>query len=210
MKKFILGLICGIALTATTAVYASESIQAYLFPAKIEINGQSKELSNEYKVLNYNGHAYVPIRFIGESLGLGVVYTDSLEPGKVISIMNEPTDVDETTKKIWQIQYQLKIEQDQASVKRLLGEPTVVSTDQKQELVWRYDISAKSNYKFMDLGQGYNIDISALEKGDLGAQLFINWSEVERIMLIDLGYKQKSWIYHYFLSPDNSGINLME
>ncbi|NOU62573.1 hypothetical protein GC096_00755 [Paenibacillus sp. LMG 31461] len=210
MKKFILGLICGIALTATTAVYASESIQAYLFPVKIEINGQSKELPSEYKVLNYNGHAYVPIRFIGESLGLGVRYINSLESGKVISIMNEPTDVDETTKKIWKIQYQLKILQDQAFVKELLGDPTLVSTDQKQELVWRYDISAKSNYKFMDLGQGYNIDFNALEKGDLGAQLFISWSEEGRIMLIDLGYKQKKWIYHYYLSPDNSGINLME
>jgi hypothetical protein len=186
------------------------AIQAYLFPAKIEINGQSKELPSEYKVLNYNGHAYVPIRFIGESLGLGVRYTNSIESGKVISIMNEPTDVDETTKKIWQIQYHLKIGQDQASVKGFLGEPTVVTTDQKQELVWRYDISAKSNYKFMDSGQGYNIDFNALEKGDLGAQLFINWSNEGRIMLIDLGYKQKSWIYQYYLSPDNSGINLME
>ncbi|SED10877.1 hypothetical protein [Paenibacillus sp. GP183] len=41
MKKFLIGLTCGIALTATTAVYASDTIQAYLFPAKIEINGQS-------------------------------------------------------------------------------------------------------------------------------------------------------------------------
>jgi hypothetical protein len=96
MKKFLLGLTCGITLTATTAVYASDSIQAYLFPAKIEINGQSKEL------------------------------------------------------------------------------------------VWRYDISAKSNYKFMDSGQGYNIDFNALEKVDLGAQLFISWSDEGRIMLIDL------------------------
>jgi hypothetical protein len=55
------------------------AIQAYLFPAKIEINGQSKELPSEYKVLNYNGHAYVPIRFIGVSLVLGVRYTNCIE-----------------------------------------------------------------------------------------------------------------------------------
>jgi hypothetical protein len=102
----------------------------------------------------------------------------------------------------------LKIGQDQVSIKGLLGEPTVVSTNQKQELVWRYDISAKSNYKFMDTGGGY--DFNALEKGDLGAQLFISWSNEGRIMLIDLEYKEKSWIYQYYLSPDNSAIHLME
>jgi hypothetical protein len=49
-----------------------------------------------------------------------------------------------------------------------------------------------------------------LEKGELGAQLFISWSNEGRIMLNDLGYKQKSWVYQYYLSPDISGINLME
>jgi hypothetical protein len=44
----------------------------------------------------YNGHAYVPIRFIGESLGLGVRYIDR---DQVISIMNEPAHADETAKR---------------------------------------------------------------------------------------------------------------
>lgn len=74
LKKFILGLVCGIGLTATTAVYASETIQAYLFPVRYEINGQDKELDSEYVTLNYNGYAYVPVRFIAESMGASVGY----------------------------------------------------------------------------------------------------------------------------------------
>ncbi|MBD0381807.1 DUF4309 domain-containing protein [Paenibacillus sedimenti] len=74
MKRFILGLICGIGLTATTAVYASDTIQAYLFKANYTINGESKALGEEYTTLNVNGHAYVPIRWIAESMGKIVNY----------------------------------------------------------------------------------------------------------------------------------------
>ncbi|MCY9696084.1 stalk domain-containing protein [Paenibacillus alginolyticus] len=79
MKKFVLGLICGIGLTATTAVYAADTIQAYLFPAKFVFNGQDKELNSEYTTLNYNGHAYVPIRFVAENMGATVGYDDELK-----------------------------------------------------------------------------------------------------------------------------------
>jgi hypothetical protein len=79
LKKFVLGLMCGIGLTATTAVYAADTIQAYLFPAKFVFNGQDKELDSEYTTLNYNGHAYVPIRFIAENMGATVGYDDELK-----------------------------------------------------------------------------------------------------------------------------------
>ncbi|MNI10803.1 hypothetical protein D3C73_639290 [compost metagenome] len=79
LKKFLLGLTCGIAFTATTAVYASETINTYLFPVKYVFNGQSKELDNEYTTLNYNGHAYVPIRFVAENMGSIVGYDESTQ-----------------------------------------------------------------------------------------------------------------------------------
>ncbi|NRF89844.1 hypothetical protein HQN89_02165 [Paenibacillus frigoriresistens] len=88
MKKFLLGLTCGIALTATTAVYASETINAYLFPVKYVFNGQSKELDKEYTTLNYNGHAYVPIRFVTENLGSIVEYDENTQTIKI----NDNTD----------------------------------------------------------------------------------------------------------------------
>ena len=71
-------------MTASTAAYASDAIQAYLFPAKFEFNGLSKPLdTNEYVVLNHNGHAYVPVRFVAESMGKIVKYEDDT---KIISI----------------------------------------------------------------------------------------------------------------------------
>jgi hypothetical protein len=205
LKKFVLGLICGICLTAATTVYASDTIQAYLFPTKFEINGQSKELDSEYKVLNYNGHTYVPIRFVAECLDIGIKYSSM---DNVISIMNEPTHVDEYAKKVWQIQYKLKVGQDQNHVKSILGEPsTNIIDDKKQEEWWRYDISAKPNYKF-NQGQKHDIDINGLENGDLDAQLYINWSKDKKIQLIALGYTQgqdkKRRIYLNYVLPDGS------
>ncbi len=77
MKKFIIGLVLGIILTASTAAYASDTIQAYLFPAKYVINGEEKSIGEEYASFNYNGHTYVPIRYIAENLGAAVVYDDA-------------------------------------------------------------------------------------------------------------------------------------
>jgi hypothetical protein len=85
MKKFFLGLICGVSLAATTAVYASETIQTYLFSVRYEFNGQTKELDSEYTTLNYNGHAYVPIRFLAENTGATVEYDDAT---KTIYVVN--------------------------------------------------------------------------------------------------------------------------
>jgi hypothetical protein len=201
MKKFFLGLTCGIALTATTAASASDTIQAYLFPAKIEINGQSKELPSEYKVLNYNGHAYVPIRFIGESLGLGVRY---IERDNVISIMNQPTNVDEVTKKVWLIQYRLNVGNEQKYVKELLGQPSAERTnDDKQQAVWRYDISPIDSYQY----NGLNIDLKGIEQGKVGAQLIVNWSNEGKVNKIELWYKDtKSGLIvtHYVYSDGSS------
>ena len=212
MKNFILGLICGAVLFSSSVIYASDSIQALLWPVKLEINGKIQQLENDFVVLNYKNHAYVPVRFVAESLGLGVRYMskDNIRyDDHVISIMSEPI-TDETANKIWKIQYHLNIGRDQAYVKRLIGEPTIISTDEQQVVQWRYDISTKSDYKFIDSGQG-NIDFYGLEGGDLGAQLFIKWSNHRKIMQISLGYKQQSWIYQYYVRSDGaSGIVLLE
>ncbi|WP_179233088.1 DUF4309 domain-containing protein [Paenibacillus rigui] len=75
MKKFLLGLLCGTALTtATAAAYSSDTVQAYLFPAKYVIDGQPQSLDKDYATLNYEGHAYVPARWVAESLGRLVKY----------------------------------------------------------------------------------------------------------------------------------------
>ncbi|MBD0384893.1 stalk domain-containing protein [Paenibacillus sedimenti] len=96
MKKFILGLTCGVALTATTAVYAADTIQAYLFPAKFVINGENK-IAQGYETLNYDGHAYVPVRFIAESMGSKVAYDDA---SKTITVDNGFNIIDPNNREI--------------------------------------------------------------------------------------------------------------
>jgi hypothetical protein len=203
LKKFILGLTCGIILTASTAVYASDTIQAYLFPVTIEFNGHDKKLDSEYKVLNYNGHAYVPVRFVAESLGVGVRYINSIELGKVISIMDKPTNVDETTKKVWEIQYRLNLGHDEKYVKELLGQPAAERTnDDNQQAAWRYDISPAVGYQY----GGLNIDVKGLEQGKIGAQLIVYWSKAGRVDKIELWYihtKSGKIVTHY-VYPDGS------
>src|SRR5690606_33404769 len=46
--------------------------------ATIVFNGVTKEMDNtEYVVLNHQGHAYVPIRFVAENMGALVKYEES-------------------------------------------------------------------------------------------------------------------------------------
>jgi hypothetical protein len=74
MKKFILGLSCGLLLAGSSVAFASDTIQALLFPASFEINGSRVELNSDYQILNVEGHAYVPIRFVAENLGATIEY----------------------------------------------------------------------------------------------------------------------------------------
>lgn len=94
MKKFILGLACGIGLTAATGVYASDTVQTYLFPAKFVIHGETKSTAG-YQTLNYEGHAYVPVRFIAENMGNKVAYDEAtqtivVDDGFTIFDINNP------------------------------------------------------------------------------------------------------------------------
>lgn len=79
LKKFILGLTCGLLIAGSSVAFASNSIQALLFPASFEINGSEVPLSSEYKVINVDGHAYVPIRFVAENLGATIGYDAELQ-----------------------------------------------------------------------------------------------------------------------------------
>lgn len=76
MKKYVIGFAVGAIVSASTVAYAGNTIQAVLFPAKYQVNGESKTLPGDYNTLNVDGHAYVPIRFAAESLGAVVAYED--------------------------------------------------------------------------------------------------------------------------------------
>ncbi|GAA3401234.1 hypothetical protein ACFFNY_14510 [Paenibacillus hodogayensis] len=75
MKKFVIGFICGAAVAASTAVAASDAIQAHLFPSEVFIRSgettiQPIEVDGENPVINYNGKAYIPLRTFAEAFGL--------------------------------------------------------------------------------------------------------------------------------------------
>jgi hypothetical protein len=80
MKKYLIGFLFGIAVSISSVVYASDSIQAVLYQANLIINGQAKNPeASGYHMLNYEGHAYVPLRYVAEQMNTAVSYDDSTQ-----------------------------------------------------------------------------------------------------------------------------------
>ncbi|NRF95567.1 hypothetical protein HQN89_32535 [Paenibacillus frigoriresistens] len=73
MRKFFQGLLIGVGLTASTAVFASNTIQATLFPTilNFHVNGKLTPIdgAGDNGVLNYNNKAYIPLRLFSENIG---------------------------------------------------------------------------------------------------------------------------------------------
>jgi hypothetical protein len=203
MKKFILGLLCGAMLAASATVYASDEIRALLFPVKFQFNGESRETGSRFAVLNYEGHTYVPVRFMADNLGAGASYD---KVTGTISVVSEPKGASDAEKKVWSVMYQLERGMSPKDAKQVLGDPSFLTyIDSSRQQVWRYDIGAKSGYQY----GGLNTDTSGLQKGDLDAQLFINWSANGQIDRYDLWYVKKAAdgsrkIYTYIVYPDGS------
>ncbi|WP_426446479.1 stalk domain-containing protein [Paenibacillus sp. S-38] len=83
MKRGIAGLALCTALSAGTAASASDAVQAVLFDVTYKFGGKQAQLGGEYVSLNYNGHAYVPIRFVAEQAGLKVEFDEQSKTVKV-------------------------------------------------------------------------------------------------------------------------------
>ncbi|CAG7653585.1 stalk domain-containing protein [Paenibacillus allorhizosphaerae] len=203
MKKFILGLLCGAVLAASTTIFAADEIRAMLFPVKFQFNGESRDTGSRFAVLNYEGHTYVPVRFMTENLGAGVSYD---KDSGTISVVTEPKDASEAERKVWAVMYRLERGMNQKEVKQALGDPSFLTLiDSSRQQVWRYDIGAKTGYQF----GGLNSDTAGLKKGDLEAQLFINWTAGGQIDRYDLWYVKKAadgsrQIYTHIVYPDGS------
>ena len=56
------------------ATAGTSYVSTVLYPGVISINGQIKEVSEDYGILNYNDRVYVPIRYISEQLGAEISY----------------------------------------------------------------------------------------------------------------------------------------
>ncbi|MGK9250230.1 stalk domain-containing protein [Paenibacillus humicus] len=82
MKKFVMGLFCGAVLSMSTVAFASDSIQAILFPSKItfQVKGNQAVLdTSENSVLNYNDKTYIPLRAFAEAMGANVDFVAESE-----------------------------------------------------------------------------------------------------------------------------------
>jgi hypothetical protein len=78
MKKFMIGIVCGVFLSFSSVVAASEAIQAILFPSKVifHVNNSEKQLdgAKDDPILSYNNKAYIPLRTFAEAMGATVAY----------------------------------------------------------------------------------------------------------------------------------------
>lgn len=90
LRKYIIGFICGVALSISTVVFAANTIQAYLFPSRVlfHMNDTVKEIdgSGDNAVINYNNKAYIPLRAFTDAMGATVTFTPS---SSVTSYLNK-------------------------------------------------------------------------------------------------------------------------
>lgn len=72
-KQFISGIIVGgVLLSGGNALANNASLPSITNWVKYKINGEEKQLPSGYTTLRYEGHTYVPTRFIAEELGAEV------------------------------------------------------------------------------------------------------------------------------------------
>lgn len=202
MKKFMLGLLCGIGLAISTAAAASDEVRAVLFPVTFEFDGKAQELDARYQVLNYEGNTYVPIRFVAENLGAGASYDPQ---ARKVSIVKQPETTDESKLTCWLVKYRLERGMESKDVKRWFGDPSFVTRiEPASQQVWRYDVGAKQGYQH----GGLSTDTEGLKKGDLAAQLFLTWNASGQLERYDLWYMAEQngekRIFSYIVYPDGS------
>ena len=97
-KQFIAGVVVGGVLLSGGNVLANNaSLPSITNWVKYKIDGEYKSLPSGYTTLNYEGHTYVPTRFIAEQLGADVEWDDQT---KTVTIEKpEVTTGDENSNK---------------------------------------------------------------------------------------------------------------
>ncbi len=93
MKKFILGTITGAAIASTVAIAATYTAAPATF--KVLVNG--KEFTSDPPAMVINDRTYLPLRAIGDALGVPVDWNDELKQAEVGNVAN--TDPNTSTVK---------------------------------------------------------------------------------------------------------------
>lgn len=95
MKKFIIGIIVGIIIATTTSAYADSVKQFILTKVSYPLIVKGKVYdSASLPLLNFNGNTYVPLKAVGDLLGVTVNWNEKLNRVEI----GHPVTVNETTK----------------------------------------------------------------------------------------------------------------
>jgi hypothetical protein len=102
VKKFVIGVFCGLLCSIPTITFANEFIQAVLFPSKIsfQINNEKVDLNQqENEVLNYKNKAYIPLRSFSEAMGATVDFVSATNQGDGMNEIN----ITQVSPTIWEL-----------------------------------------------------------------------------------------------------------
>lgn len=78
-KQLFFGVVIGAVIVGIPTAFADQNISAAIQSVNYVFNGAPKPLGNDYVSINYNGHVYVPARFVAESLGASVGYNGNTQ-----------------------------------------------------------------------------------------------------------------------------------
>lgn len=79
MKRSTIMICALIVILSGTSVYANASrlLEVASFPVKLVFNQEERPIPDEYTILNYNGHTYVPIRMMADYTSSGIYYNNN-------------------------------------------------------------------------------------------------------------------------------------
>ena len=103
MKRFICGFLAGATLFATAGVFA---VQYAANPVDFKVLVNGKEFTSDPPALEVNGRTYLPLRAMGEALGVPVSWNEELrqaEVGEMLADAKISTDTQTNDK--WKMKY---------------------------------------------------------------------------------------------------------
>jgi hypothetical protein len=80
MKKLVSGIVIGVCLSSAV-VYAAENLNVVKVAYKVFVN--EKELQTDLPILNYSGRTYLPLKAVGDALGVKVNWDEQSSSVKV-------------------------------------------------------------------------------------------------------------------------------
>jgi hypothetical protein len=183
MKKLIVGIIIGIALTLSTSVFASDIKEYMLTKIVYPIMVNGKEYANpDLPALNYKGTTYLPLKAVGEVLGVKVAWNEKMkrvEVGETTAILTIPNATPTPT-------------------------PSSVPTSIKPEIIKDYlNNSSSPALKYLGVvylplragAEKYGISISLINWDEAVKTVSFNGSDIH-IKLDELGLNSDGFIYN--------------